>query len=202
MKLQRSWSRLPLSFVTPLGQYRGRKSRSKSKPRRQSLGLELLESRIVPVTISTYQAQVLRDGLQGLANFGTNLDSFAQLANSLPIVDQPLGQILNIVEDLHKGLADPVKTFLDPIIAASGTTDTDTLVNSVLKNLSGTFGGLTVTVPSGSVTGGMGTNDIEFHLNLHAARSNIFSIDLGRLASALGNSADGAAQVTFNTTHD
>src|SRR5262249_53962555 len=83
MKLHRSWSRLPLSLVAPRGEIQRGKSRSKNQRRRQRLGLELLETRIAPAlsltSITAAQAAALRDGLQGIANFGTTLDNFSQL---------------------------------------------------------------------------------------------------------------------------
>ncbi len=211
MKFHRSWSRLPLSLLSPstartrgFGNPAGSNRLSKKKRQRPRLGLEHLETRIVPdggltnYTFLAAQATALRDGLQGLANFGTTLDNFGQLANQLPILDQPLGQILNIADDLHKGLADPILNYINAKIAASATITSDLIETDVLKMLGGTFGNLTLTADNIIAGFSMAQNDVEFNIHLHAARTNTFSVDLGSAAAALGVSADGSAQV--NTT--
>ncbi|HEV3084142.1 MAG TPA: hypothetical protein VGY66_30445, partial [Gemmataceae bacterium] len=152
------------------------------------LTFERLEDRTLlsGSSISATQATALISGVQGLANFGTALDGFNQFAANLPVVDQAVGQVLNLQNVLQTKLFSPVNTYL------AGASPTTTGLVSALSAVPGLS----------NVTDTSNSGELSVSLDLQASKTFAGPIDLGTAASQLGLSVDVSTNVTLTAAAD
>lgn len=132
--------------------------------------------------ISGSQVQAIKEGLQGIANWASNLDTLEPLSKKLPIIDRSISDLLDINSIFQNYLVKPVNDYF----ANDATPTTGELVN-VLKGINITAGDLLIKVDPTSVLGDIVStpqgNQLKFNLKFQANRTTSTSLDLGSKAA-------------------
>ncbi|RLQ23593.1 LEPR-XLL domain-containing protein [Seongchinamella sediminis] len=108
-------------------------SRRPPPPARRRYQVETLEPRLLlSADLVPGAAQALVDGLDGLANWADELDDFDELAQPLPLIDTPLGDLLDLGGFIQDNLVDPLAS-----AAATTTQEVADALESALDALLG-----------------------------------------------------------------
>ena len=104
-----------MGLARQIRRLRKRKEAAAAKKRRKAL-IEPLEPRILlSADIEPEAAQVISTGLNVFADWADELDTFNALDQSLSIVNQSIGEVLDVGSILRDHLRDPVEAyFADP----------------------------------------------------------------------------------------
>ncbi|MGD9034753.1 MAG: LEPR-XLL domain-containing protein, partial [Desulfobacteraceae bacterium] len=196
-----------MGLARQIRRLRKRKEATAAKKRRKAL-IEPLEPRILlSADIEPEAGQVISTGLNALADWADELDTFDELGQSLPIVDQSIGEVLDVGGILRDHLADAVETYFeDPDPSTPGVVETATTdgLNVALRDLDVTAGGLSITVDDATVEGDLYTTpdgeELRFHLILEATRTTDVDMDLGSEAEAAGLYLDSPSSVPLETS--
>lgn len=190
---------------TPSAKPNARSTRTRRAARRPAAGrfrrplrVEVLEDRTLldgNAPLGAAKAPLLA-GLQGLSDWSRSLNSFGKLGQQLAVIDQSIGQALDIASIVQHQLTDKVQ--------AASLTYTDDVVNVLRALGNGTGGSLTLTVDPTRTSGGLvtttGGSELDFNLAFTATRTATTCLDLGSQAGKLGWGAGLDATFTLKTT--
>jgi Ca2+-binding RTX toxin-like protein len=191
----------PAGTYTIRAQYLGDVTQYAASPLSADATLSVLQAATTTPMNST-QTSSLLDGLQGLATWASGLDQYGLLGQNLPLVDQSIGSALNISNVLQVGLVNPLQPLQNQANNGSVVTS-DNIVND-LKGLSSSTTGLTISVLSSQVTGGLQSTaqgqEIEFSFDFDATRTTSAGFDLGANEAQYGLNVTDPPTVTLSTS--
>ena len=137
--------------------------------------VETLEPRLLlSADLAPGAAQALIDGLEGFANWANELDDFDELSQPLPLVDTPLGDLLDLGDLIQENLVDPLVS-----AAATTTAEVATAIDDALDTLLG-FGDY-VTDLTDQVTG-----EYRFKVDFDYGVDESLDFGVGETFDALG----------------
>ncbi|TDG15222.1 LEPR-XLL domain-containing protein [Seongchinamella unica] len=144
-------------------------------PTRRQYQVETLEPRLLlSADLAPGAAQALVDGLDGLANWADELDDFDELAQPLPLIDTPLGDLLDLGGFIQDNLVDPLAS-----AAATTTQEVADALDNALDALLGA--GDYVTDITDQVS-----DEYRFTVDFSYGISEAFAFGVGEAFDALG----------------
>ena len=120
-------------------------------------------------------ADAIADGLEGLANWAQELDDFDELSKPLPLIDTPLGELLDLGDFIQENLVNPLNDIVDDFNANPDVNTTAELATE----LSTALGSL------GSITDITGNDEYRFSLSMEYTLAEAFDFGVGSAFDAL-----------------
>ncbi len=126
------------------------------------------------------------DGLQSLASLGDQIDTTGEMSVQLPLIDQSLGELVDVGGILNQALVQPLAEATAGYLSATSQ-PTRSGIEAALQGIGGTYGELTILPPTGVSSSLSADGDrVEFSLQMTAQQLRDWRVNLGDQGLDLG----------------